>query len=57
MAEKDNKERRSRQDTRHISWHPAFVQASKVTLEKYKDALQFDDEYQLTKDPLRIDIA
>jgi hypothetical protein len=41
----------------HIPWHPAFVQAIKLELEQYKDALEFTSEYQLTAEPLKIDVV
>jgi hypothetical protein len=41
----------------HIPWHPAFVQALKLELEQYKDALEFTSEYQLTSEPLEIDVV
>jgi hypothetical protein len=41
----------------HIPWHPAFVQALKLELEQYKDVLEFQSEYQLTAEPLEIDLV
>jgi hypothetical protein len=38
------------------SWHPAFVQAIQQELEEYLDVLTFESEYQLTTEPLRIDV-
>jgi hypothetical protein len=40
-----------------ISWHPAFVQAIKLELEPYRDSLEFIPEYQLTAEPLKIDVV
>jgi hypothetical protein len=40
-----------------IPWHPAFVQALKLELEHYKDALEFTSEYQLNAEPLKIDLV
>jgi hypothetical protein len=40
-----------------IPWHPAFVQALQLELEDYADALEFRAEYQLTSEPLRIDVV
>ncbi|MDR0759045.1 MAG: hypothetical protein LBF74_02920, partial [Treponema sp.] len=40
-----------------IPWHPAFVQAIKLELEPYKDVLEFLTEYQLTSEPLEIDVV
>jgi hypothetical protein len=39
-----------------IPWHPAFVQAIKLELEPYRDSLEFISEYQLTAEPLEIDV-
>jgi len=38
-----------------ISWHPAFVEAIQMELEEYSDSLEFYPEYQLGKEPLKID--
>jgi hypothetical protein len=38
-------------------WHTAFVQALQLELEDYADALEFRAEYQLTSEPLRIDVV
>jgi hypothetical protein len=40
-----------------LAWHPAFVQAVRLELEQYKDILEFIPEFQLTSEPLRIDLA
>jgi hypothetical protein len=40
-----------------IPWHPAFVQALRLELEEYADVLEFFAEYQLTTEPLRIDVV
>jgi hypothetical protein len=40
-----------------IPWHPAFVQALQLELEDYADELEFRSEYQLTSEPLRIDVV
>jgi hypothetical protein len=40
-----------------IPWHPAFVQAIKLELEPYRDVLEFITEYQLTAEPLEIDVV
>jgi hypothetical protein len=40
-----------------IPWHPAFVQALKLELEQYQDALEFTSEYQLNAEPLEIDLV
>jgi hypothetical protein len=45
----------SRREER-IGWHPAFFEAIQLELEPYKDILRFVAEYQLTTEPLRIDV-
>jgi hypothetical protein len=37
-------------------WHPAFCEAMKLELNEYRDVLEFHDEHQLTRGPLRIDV-
>jgi hypothetical protein len=44
-------------DDAHTSWHPAFVEAIKLELDQYEDILEYTPEYQLTKEPLRIDVV
>jgi hypothetical protein len=39
-----------------IAWHPAFFEAIQLELEQYRDVLEFHSEYQLTSEPLRIDV-
>jgi len=39
-----------------LDWHPAFLQAIKQELSDYKDSLEFKYQYQLTSEPLRIDL-
>jgi hypothetical protein len=39
-----------------LKWHPAFLQAIQLELAGYRDVLQFKYEYQLTAEPLRIDL-
>jgi hypothetical protein len=41
----------------HIAWHPACVQAFQLELEQYRDILEFIPEFQLTSEPLRIDLV
>ena len=41
---------------RRTSWHPAFAQAIENEFEDSKDDLTFDTEYQLTTEPMRIDV-
>jgi hypothetical protein len=40
-----------------ISWHPAFFEAIQMELDEYSNDLQFISEYQLTTEPLRIDVV
>jgi hypothetical protein len=44
-------------DDTHTSWHPAFLEAIKLELDQYGDILEYTPEYQLTKEPLRIDVV
>jgi hypothetical protein len=39
-----------------VSWHPAFLDAMRLELDQYRDRLEFSPEYQLTAEPLRIDL-
>jgi hypothetical protein len=39
-----------------LKWHPAFLQAMQQELADYRGALEFKYEYQLTTEPLRIDL-
>ncbi|MDR1301159.1 MAG: hypothetical protein LBK43_01635, partial [Treponema sp.] len=39
-----------------LQWHPAFLQAIQRELIDYKDSLEFTSEYQLTTEPLRVDL-
>jgi hypothetical protein len=39
-----------------LKWHPAFIQAMQLELFEHKDSLDFRCEYQLTSEPLRIDL-
>jgi hypothetical protein len=39
-----------------LKWHPAFLQAIQLELADYKNSLEFKCEYQLTTEPLRIDL-
>jgi len=40
-----------------IAWHPAFFEAIQMELDEYSNDLQFISEYQLTTEPLRIDVV
>lgn len=37
-------------------WHPAFVGAMEIEFIQYKGLLEFDDEHQLSKEPLKMDL-
>jgi hypothetical protein len=39
-----------------LRWHPAFLQALQLELIEYKNSLQFNYEYQLTTEPIRVDV-
>jgi hypothetical protein len=43
-------------DNEPISWHPGFAEGLRENYIKYGDGLEFTNELQLTKDPLRIDV-
>jgi hypothetical protein len=45
------------QDEERIYWHPAFFEAIQMELDEYSQDLQFISEYQLTTEPLRIDVV
>jgi hypothetical protein len=45
------------EDKTRIAWHPAFLEAIKLELDQYGDALEYVPEYQLTREPLRIDVV
>jgi hypothetical protein len=40
-----------------LDWHTAFAQAIQLEFDDYKDVLEFRTEYQLTTEPLRIDVV
>jgi len=40
-----------------IFWHPAFFEAIQMELEEYSASLQFISEFQLSSEPLRIDVV
>jgi hypothetical protein len=37
-------------------WHPAFLAAMQIELEEYSHDLEFIEEYQLTREPLKMDV-
>jgi hypothetical protein len=39
-----------------VSWHSAFLEAIQLELRPYRNQLEFKPEYQLTTEPLRIDL-
>ncbi|MDR1963349.1 MAG: hypothetical protein LBQ50_06185, partial [Planctomycetaceae bacterium] len=39
------------------AWHPAFWGAIQLELDEYRDVLTFEAEYQLTAEPLKIDVV
>lgn len=42
--------------TQRIAWHPGFASAVRLEFDYYKNALIFDTEHELNKQPLRIDV-
>jgi hypothetical protein len=55
--EEPEKQKDNAPDGERIEWHPAFFEAIKMELEEYGDNLSFISEYQLTAQPLRIDVV
>ncbi len=43
-------------DDVRIQWHPVFASALRLELQEYEDILEIQEEYQLTRKPLEIDI-
>ncbi|WP_211202365.1 hypothetical protein [Salicibibacter cibarius] len=39
-----------------ISWHPSFAAALQLELQAYADELDFKQEYELTSEPLKVDV-
>jgi hypothetical protein len=39
-----------------IQWHPGFYGAAELELIQNKDVLEFEREYNLSKEPLRVDL-
>jgi hypothetical protein len=39
-----------------IQWHPGFYGATELELRKNKDDLEFEREYNLSKEPIRTDL-
>jgi hypothetical protein len=54
--EHDQPENRRPSRDGRVAWHPAFFEAIQLELQQYKDILRFVAEYQLTTEPLRIDV-
>ena len=50
------KEKASGHKASPLPWHTAFCQAIQVELYDYRDSLEYTSEYQLTAEPLRIDL-
>ena len=46
------------EDSNHgkLKWHPTFLQAIQLELFEYREFLDFEYEYQLISEPLRIDL-
>ncbi|QQK79617.1 hypothetical protein HUG20_06820 [Salicibibacter cibi] len=39
-----------------IAWHPSFAAALQLELQAYAGELEFLEEYQLTSEPLKVDV-
>ena len=50
------KENKADSNKNRLNWHPAFFQAIQQELSDYLDSLEFKYEFQLTTEPLRIDL-
>ena len=48
-------DRRNLEETA-IQWHPAFYGAAELELRENKEDLEFHQEYNLSKEPLRVDL-
>jgi hypothetical protein len=55
MEERTAKQRPHNNDSL-IAWHPAFCAAIRLTFDRYSGVLRFETEYQLTAEPLRMDV-
>lgn len=40
-----------------IKWHPAFAAAIQLEFKEYQEYLNFEEEHQLTEEPLKIDVV
>ncbi len=47
---------RNTEEVHKIQWHPGFYGGIELTLIRYKDKLTFEQEHQLSKEPLRMDL-
>jgi len=62
MDTKKTQEKKGRKPSKYhakgndLAWHPAFLNAMKLELEEYEDVLQYISEYQLSSEPLRMDL-
>ncbi|MCL1994676.1 MAG: hypothetical protein FWG63_00550, partial [Defluviitaleaceae bacterium] len=54
IIDKDISQDNSKQDK--IYWHDAFYAALQLELYDYKDVLTFEDEHQLSKEALKMDV-
>jgi hypothetical protein len=57
MSEEAQKGSQTPTDSERIAWHPAFFEAVQMELDEYRNVLQFIAEYQLTSEPLKIDVV
>ncbi|SDI86693.1 hypothetical protein [Natribacillus halophilus] len=39
-----------------IAWHPSFAAALQLGLQAYSDELELETEYELTSEPLKVDV-
>ena len=54
---RNNNQPNDKLDTSRIQWHTGFVHAMRLYLKDYEDDIEFNEEFQLTRKPLSIDLT
>ena len=54
---RDNNKPNDKLDSSRIQWHTGFVHAMRLYLKDYEDDIEFNEEFQLTRKPLSIDLT
>lgn len=44
------------EEVMNIKWHPSFCSAMELEFKSYRDLLDFNREFPLSKEPLRVDL-